>query len=164
MIFNRKVGLVQRVLPNYRVPFFSTLGLRCSGGLGIFAGQPRKHEAIRSVDHLDNVQLTFGNNIHFFQGVYYLCIQQGLIRWLTAWNPDVLIIEANPRYLRTSAAVRWMHRNGRPVIGWGLGAPSLSGLLSGVRRNRRQQFIQQFDVLITYSQTGAAEYAQLGFP
>jgi glycosyltransferase involved in cell wall biosynthesis len=57
-----------------------------------------------------------------------------------------------------------MHRRGRPVIGWGLGAPPLSGPLAALRRTRRKRFIRQFDALITYSQAGAQTYAQLGFP
>jgi len=164
MTFQGKVGLVQRVLPNYRAPFFSTLGKRCQGGLGVFAGLPKQREAIKSVDHLNNAQLTLGINWHFLNGAFYLCLQGGLLAWLRVWNPDVLIMEANPRYINTPSAVRWMHRNGRPVIGWGLGAPPISGFFASLRRTRRQQFIQQFDVLITYSQTGAAEYARMGFP
>jgi len=40
------------------------------------------------------------------------------------FRPDALIMEANPRYLSTASAVKWMHKQNRPVIGWGLGAPS----------------------------------------
>ena len=76
----------------------------------------------------------------------------------------MLIVEANPHYLRTPAAVRWMHALNKPVIGWGLGAPPVSGPLASSRTNRRKHFIGQFDALITYSQTGASEYAALGFP
>ena len=36
-----RLGLVQRVLPSYRVPFFDALARACAGGLGLFAGQPR---------------------------------------------------------------------------------------------------------------------------
>jgi glycosyltransferase involved in cell wall biosynthesis len=57
-----------------------------------------------------------------------------------------------------------MHGHGRPVLGWGLGSPPLSGILSGFRQSRRLSFLKQFDVLIAYSQRGADEYAQLGFP
>jgi len=57
-----------------------------------------------------------------------------------------------------------MHRSGRPVIGWGLGAPPLSGPLAQLRHLQRKNFVRQFDSLITYSQPGAREYAQLGFP
>jgi len=162
--FSGKVGLVQRVLPNYRAPFFNTLGIACEGGLGVFAGSPRPEEMIKSVSHLDQADLTNGKNLHIFKNGLFLCFQIGLMDWLTSWDPDVLIIEANPRYIRSQSAVRWMHKKDRPVIGWGLGSPSPSGPYKGFRSSRRRQFIQQFDAMITYSQTGASEYAQLGFP
>jgi glycosyltransferase involved in cell wall biosynthesis len=100
-------------------------------------------------------KITRAQNTHIFGAPFYLCYQRGFIQWLEEWNPDVLIAEANPRYLATPSAVKWMHARGRKVIGWGLGAPSLpwgSG------------FIKQFDALISYSQRGAEEYAALGFP
>jgi glycosyltransferase involved in cell wall biosynthesis len=92
--------------------------------------------------------------------MFYLCYQQGLIRWLEEYEPDALIVEANPRYLSTPAAVRWMHERGRSVIGWGLGSPHVTG----IRSARRLAFINQFDGMISYSQRGADEYAVLGFP
>jgi len=162
-VFKGKVGLVQRVLPDYRAPFFNALGQACQSGLGIFTGEPRGNEMIKSIDALQHAHLTRGTNLHLFSNSLYFCIQIGVLRWLKAWDPDVLIVEANPRYLRTSAALRWMHRRGRPVIGWGLGAPPVSGLLAGFRRKRRSRLIHRFDALITYSSIGAAQYAQLGF-
>jgi len=162
--FSVKVGLIQRMLPEYRAPFFNALGHACQGGLSVFAGAPRVKEMIQPVDRLEDACLAHGKNLHLFSNKLYLCLQFGLLDWLADWNPDVLIVEANPRYLRTPAAVRWMHQRNRPVIGWGLGAPPLLGALSPLRANRRHHFIQQFDTLITYSQTGASEYAALGFP
>jgi glycosyltransferase involved in cell wall biosynthesis len=50
------------------------------------------------------------------------------------------------------------------VLGWGLGAPPLTGPLSSLRKTRRASFLRQFDALITYSRRGAEEYATLGFP
>ncbi|MBG0785834.1 MAG: glycosyltransferase family 4 protein [Anaerolineaceae bacterium] len=162
--FPGKVGLIQRVLPDYRAPFFNALSQACTGGLGVFAGKPRPQEMIHTKDCLEQARLTQGRNIHLLRGGLYLCWQQGLLAWLDRWHPDVLIVEANPHYLRTPAAIRWMHRRSRPVIGWGLGAPSVSGPLASLRMSRRKRFIEQFDALITYSQTGASEYAALGFP
>lgn len=162
--FQGKAGLVQRVLPNYRAPFFNALGETCVKGLGIFYGASRPAEMIKPVSKLESAALTKGKNIHIFKGTFYICLQIGLINWLKDWEPDILILEANPRYLRTPAAVRWMHQRGRSVIGWGLGAPPLSGPFAGLRQKRRQHFVSQFDALITYSQTGAVEYAQLGVP
>ncbi|MFA7408407.1 MAG: glycosyltransferase family 4 protein [Anaerolineaceae bacterium] len=162
--FTGKVGVVQRVLAEYRAPFFNALGVACPGGLEVFAGEPREDEMIKTAASLDSARLTHGKNLHLLKNNFYLCLQFGLLRWLKQLNPDILIVEANPRYLRTPAALRWMRKRARPVIGWGLGAPPTSGLLAGLRRQRRAHFISQFDALITYSQTGADEYARLGFP
>ena len=80
--------------------------------------------------------------------------------WLEKSNPDALIVEANPRYLSTPSAVRWMHKRNRPVLGWGLGSPPIRGFL----KQRRTSFIKQFDAMIAYSRRGSDEYAALGFP
>lgn len=161
--FSGKVGLIQRVLPNYRAPFFNALGRACEGGLSVFAGDPRPSEMIKPIHQLEDAHLTHAKNLHFFKGRFFICIQLGLLGWLSEWDPDVLIIEANPRYLRTPAAIRWMHDKNRPVIGWGLGAPPITGFAAELRQSRREHFIGQFDAMITYSQTGALEYAALGF-
>ena len=160
--FPGRLGLQQRVLPDYRVPFFDMLAGACAGGLGVFAGMPRAVEGI-TTGALHTAKLFPAHNLHLLPGPFYLCFQQGFIDWLEAWNPDALIVEANPRYLATPAAVKWMHARGRKVIGWGLGAPPLSGPLAAVRRSRRLGFLSQFDALIAYSRRGAEEYATLGF-
>jgi glycosyltransferase involved in cell wall biosynthesis len=162
--FPGKVGLIQRVVPEYRAPFFNALGNACRGGLSVFAGLPRPDEMIKPVDRLEGARLTYGKNLHLFSGKAYLCLQYGLIGWLQAWNPDALIVEANPRYLRTPAAIRWMRHRNLPVIGWGLGSSPAQGHFAGMRTARRKRFIRQFDALITYSRTGASGYADLGFP
>jgi glycosyltransferase involved in cell wall biosynthesis len=158
--FPGKLALQQRVLPSYRAPFFDLLASACDGGMSLFTGLPRSVEGITIAKELRVAHYKLGRNIHLFGGSFYLCYQEGLMDWLKEWNPDALIIEANPRYLSTSSAVKWMHQRGKPVIGWGLGSPPVSGF----RRQRRLSFTGQFDALISYSQRGADEYAALGFP
>jgi glycosyltransferase involved in cell wall biosynthesis len=152
--FPHKLGLQQRVLPSYRVPFFDLLAQSCES-MSLFAGQARPVEMIAG-GKPQIAKYHEAQNVHLFSGAFYFCYQQNFIRWLEEWNPDALIVEANPRYLSTPAAVRWMHKRGRKVIGWGLGAPKRSGAWG--------QFIRQFDAMISYSQRGADEYAALGFP
>ncbi|OGO32763.1 MAG: hypothetical protein A2Z03_10645 [Chloroflexi bacterium RBG_16_56_8] len=164
MIYPGRLALQQRVLPGYRAPFFELLARSCEKGMSLFAGSPRLSEGITLAGGLRITQYVTGKNIHLLKGALYLCYQLGLIQWLTEWNPDALIVEANPRYLSTSAAIRWMHQRGRPVIGWGLGAPPLAGPWSGFRKTRRLTFLRRFDALITYSQRGADEYVRFGFP
>jgi len=162
--FDGKLALQQRVLTAYRAPFFDTLAQACAGGLSVCAGLPRPEESIAVTDQMHGAEFTSVQNMHLFQDRYYLCYQRGLIAWLKDRSPDALIVEANPRYLATPAAVQWMRRRGKPVIGWGLGAPAPSGPLSGLRQARRLSFLRPFDALITYSRRGADEYAMLGFP
>jgi glycosyltransferase involved in cell wall biosynthesis len=155
MRFNGKLGVQQRVLPSYRVPFFDLLAGQCEGGMSLFTGQARPVEMIAGgttqvARHVE------ARNLHLFGGAFYLCYQQNFIQWLADWNPDALIVEANPRYLATPSAVRWMHARGRKVIGWGLGAPKPNGFW--------KRFAGQFDAMLAYSQRGADEYAALGFP
>jgi len=161
--YEGRLAVQQRVLPGYRIPFFDLLARACTGGMSLYAGSPRENEDI--VESTPQIaEFTAAQNIHLLSGSLYLCYQQGFIKWLENWNPDALIVEANPRYLATSSAVRWMHRRGRKVIGWGLGAPPLSSAFAGMRRTSRIRFIHQFDSLIAYSRRGAEEYASLGFP
>ena len=158
--FHGRLAVQQRVLPRYRVPFFDLLASACDGGMSLFSGLPRPEEGIATASRLQAAKIRRGRNIHLLRGAFYLCYQTGLIEWLEDWNPDALIVEANARYLSTPSAVKWMHRRSRPVLGWGLGSPPAAG----IRKRGRQSFIDQFDALITYSQRGAEEYAELGFP
>jgi glycosyltransferase involved in cell wall biosynthesis len=89
-------------------------------------------------------------------------MQKGLIEWLDDLEPDVLIVEANPRYVSTPAAIETMKYRLRPVIGWGLGSRKPRGSFSGLRILWRKSFLKQFDAMIAYSQRGAAEYRELG--
>ncbi len=157
-----KVGIQQRVLPAYRHPFFDRLAQACQSGLSVFAGQPRPEEVILQSGDLEVARSVRGRNYHLLHGGAYLCYQAGMLDWLEAWRPDVLVMEANPRYLSTPPAIRWMHRRGRRVIGWGLGAPGSSAL--GWRGGVLKRFLRRFDGLIAYSRAGAEQYAILGFP
>lgn len=158
------LGIQQRVLPAYRIPFFDMLAQEYAGKVSIFYGLPRAHEMLET-NAVPQVALhTKGNNLHIFTGKFYLCWQLGLMRWLKQWQPDVLIMEANPRYPASRQAIRWMKKHQRKVIGWGLGSPTTQGFLGAARMQERSRFIQCFDALITYSQQGAEEYSRSGYP
>lgn len=160
--FPDRLALLQRVLPSYRAPFFDALASACAGGLTLFAGQPRPDEAIVTAAQLRIANYELARNVHFgsVSSPFYACYQRGVIPWLERENPAALIVEANFRYLSSPAAIRWMKRRGRPVIGWGLGAPASRGIFSALRNH----FLNEFDALIAYSARGAGQYAACGFP
>lgn len=168
--FTGRLGVQQRVLPSYRVEFFNTLARACPGGLSVFAGQPQRDESIAVADHLGDARYVAVRNLHFgsVHQPYYFCWQGGLLQWLEDWQPDVLVLEANPRNISSYRAARWMHRRGRAVIGWGLGAPGArldqAGFGGRLRGSGRRGFYRIFNGMIAYSQRGAEEYRALGFP
>jgi glycosyltransferase involved in cell wall biosynthesis len=170
--YSGRVGLQQRVLPEYRAAFFDRLAQTCAGGLAVFAGQPLPSEQIHTTAALNRAKFFPAQNYHFLHpgSPLYQCWQGGFLAWLENWQPDVLIVEANSRYPVTHRALRWMHTRNRPVIGWGLGLSplpedsALSGLLNYFRQRQRLRLVRSLDAVIAYSQRGADEYRRSGFP
>ncbi len=159
-VISARLGLQQRVFPEYRAPFFNLLAQSCLQGFSLFAGEPRLEEAISTAPGLQNGDYQPAQNLHISNGKTYALYQRGIINWLERWQPNVLIVESNPRYLSTPAAVQWMHNRGLPVIGWGLGAPP-AGKAESLLRN---SFLNSLDAVIAYSKTGAEQYAACGLP
>ena len=160
--FPGRLAVQQRVLPHYRAPFFDLLAESCAQGMSLFSGEPRPIEAIKTADTLQVAQLIHAKNRHLFSGSFYFCNQENMTDWLKRCDPDALILEANPRYLATPAAIKWMRARKRPIIGWGLGAPIRPGIWAGFRQKNWMRFLNKFDALIAYSQRGADDYAALG--
>lgn len=161
-----RLGIQQRVLPEYRAAFMEALADVCSGGLSVFAGQPLEKEAIAPAKMLRDVAWVQARNLYFLDpgSPLFLCWQRGFVDWLERWQPEVLVVEANPRNLSTRRSVRWMHAHQRPVLGWGLGAPALTGPLQALRSWERHSFLGVLDGVIAYSQRGAKEYLAAGLP
>jgi len=137
--------------------------VKCSGCLSIFAGKPLPNEQIPIVNKLDVAHVYPARNINFLNpsSSLYQCWQVGINRWLEEWQPDALIIEANPRYPSTGQAIARMHRRGLPVLGWGLGARFPQGILQGWWVKRRARFLNSLDAIIAYSRRGAESTGQL---
>jgi glycosyltransferase involved in cell wall biosynthesis len=165
-IFPGRLGIQQRVLPAYRAAFFEVLARQCEGGLSVFAGKPLAVEGIEPVEHLNVTKWVHANNWSFLDpsSPWFMCWQGGFIRWLDVWQPEVLIVEANPRYPVTRKAIAWMHAKGREVIGWGLGAPPIRGPLKGLRQKQRQELLNSLASMIAYSRIGGEQYRKLGMP
>ena len=156
--FPGRLGLQQRVLPDYRAPFFDRLAEACEGGLSVFAGLPGPEEGIRPAERLQVAEYRLARNVWICGGPAYMVLQPGIVAWLREWDPSALILEANPRYLSNRTALGWMHARGRPVLGWGLGAPPVGWPWHGLRRS----YLSRFDALIAYSSLGGEQYRRQG--
>jgi glycosyltransferase involved in cell wall biosynthesis len=155
-----RVGILQRVLPGYRNIFFDTLAKEPGILVSVFAGEPQEKESLGQVAPLLVAQQYKAKNLHFFKNKYFLCFQENSLHWLNEFNPNVLIVEANPRYLHLPFVIRWMKKRKHPVIGWGLGSPFSHILSSAVK----YLWLKQFDALIAYSEQGRQEFIDLHFP
>jgi glycosyltransferase involved in cell wall biosynthesis len=156
-----RVGLQQRIFPSYRKALFEQLAMACGDGFCLFAGQARTEEHVSSAENLTHGEYMAANNLHIGHGKVYFCVQTNILAWLRQWQPQVLIMEANPRYLSSYAALRWAKKHGVKVIGWGLGVPEGEKEVIGFFWRR---FLRQFDAIIAYSRKGQKEYAATGVP
>ncbi len=159
-----KVALQQRVIPEYRVPFLEKLASQPQIDLSVFSGNPHPREMIQIPSTPPDFDYTIGNNWHFFDRKFYFCLQPGLKRWLHEKKPQIVILEANPRYLSSRFALSELRKKRIGLIGWGLGVPAHahSGLFSTLRDRLRLNYLEQFDAILAYSQTGRQQYIQSG--
>ncbi|HZK62432.1 MAG TPA: glycosyltransferase family 4 protein [Anaerovoracaceae bacterium] len=157
-----RVGLQQRVIPSYRVPFIQTLASHQQVELYVFAGHPRPEEMVSSVSEIPDVSFKLGRNIHILKNSAYFCYQPELMPWIKALIPQVLILEANPRYPSTRHALKWMRANHKGLIGWGLGVPDYTGSLAKIRNKARFDFLNQFHAILAYSNQGRDQYIDAG--
>jgi glycosyltransferase involved in cell wall biosynthesis len=167
-VFPGKLGIVQRVIPPYRVPLFDALAERCTGGLEILAGEPIRGESIRhNPELLRRATVVPAGNLYLARGsASYVCFQRGGTEWLRTSQPHVLIIEANPRILSSPRLANIARGYGAPVVGWGLGAlPSSNpGVVENARHRFLRWFYRRFDGFFAYSTKAAGDYVQDGAP
>jgi glycosyltransferase involved in cell wall biosynthesis len=161
---NYRLGLEQRLFPEYRKPFFDLLASRSNKRFCLFVGKAQPGEGILEGTGLQNGKFVQANNRYLIHGKRYFFHQENFLAWLEDWNPQVLIVEANPRHLGLNRGIKWMHERGGKVIGWGLGTGGTGGFLARFRKGFRKSFVQNFDVLISYSQKGKSKYIEAGFP
>lgn len=160
-VFEGKLGIIQGSVPAYREELFNLLHDRSTGGLEVFAGQSLDR-ATKSCERLSRATLRMTRNQALLPSPFTIIYQRGVIGWLETWQPDALICEANPRYITTPAAVRWMKNRKRPVLGWGLGTLMQAKGCAALRRFLRNRFLGAFDGLVCYGSVAKREYSVVG--
>jgi glycosyltransferase involved in cell wall biosynthesis len=154
-----RAGIQQRVLPEYRAAFFDSLARALPGGVSIFAGEPRREEAIPQAKGLHIARRARAVNRHIGSGRWLSVWQSGWQEWISAEDPPIAILEANPRYLSNYFLKRWMRSRNRPVIGWSLGP-----FRAGFAADLASSFYGGFSALIVYSRAGWEAFCNLGIP
>jgi glycosyltransferase involved in cell wall biosynthesis len=153
-----RVGIQQRVLPAYRAAFFDALAGALPGTLSVFAGEPFPGENIPQAGTLARAKRFRAGNRRIGWGRFSLIRQDGWRQWLAAEDPQLAVLEANPKYISNYRIGAWMRSRGQPVIGWSLGPGRASAWLTG----RMHSFYNGFSALIVYSRSGADAFRGLG--
>jgi len=163
-MFTGRVGIIQRVLADYRKPFFEKLAALPGLDLSVFAGKPLTNEGLKTVNILENARLWYAGNRYFPAINGYLCWQSGIKQWLREFAPNILVIDTNPRLLTSITAIRWMKKHRKPVLGWGLGDLPRSGpnWLCWIRKTLATKMVRRFNGIIAYSSKAAEDYANAG--
>ncbi|HEY8665124.1 MAG TPA: glycosyltransferase family 4 protein [Tepidisphaeraceae bacterium] len=162
--FPGHIGILHGVVAKYRAPVFDQIAERCDKGASVCAGRPLAEENIVSAEKLERATWVEARNRQLLGGPAILYWQSGVLKWLREYQPDVVIMETNPRYLSSFLVRSWMHHCKRPVIGWGLGIMPLSKGMLIARGFGRRRFLRSMDALVSYSSLGAQQYRELGFP
>jgi glycosyltransferase involved in cell wall biosynthesis len=153
-----RVGLQQRVLPMYRAAFFDSLARSLPGTLSVFAGAPAPGEGIPQAAELHAARWIGAVNRKLGAGRFSFWWQSGWREWIEAADPEVLILEANPRYVTNGRLIQWMKARGRPVIGWTLGPAGAGKTFS----RWMLSYYRQYSALVVYSGSGAKAFLDLG--
>lgn len=158
------IAIIQRILADYRRPFFERLTSTAGVKIGIIAGQPEPDEGIKIADYINGAVFTKIRN-HYLNGPWgMVCWQSGIVNWLEELDPQVLVTGANPRLLSNWMAIAWMHNRKRPVLGWGLGELERPGPMwqQQLRRKLARRLVLALDGMITYSTKARDDYVRLG--
>jgi glycosyltransferase involved in cell wall biosynthesis len=163
---NCRLGIIQRVFADYRKPFFEKLAEQPGLALSVFAGQQASNETIRTASSLESGELYETKNLYFVERRFigFVCWQCDVTRWLRTIDPDLLILDPNPRMFSNWVAVLWMKRRRRKVLGWGLGELERSGPI-WFQRARSAYFhriVASLDGMIAYSSKAAEDFGNIG--
>ena len=156
-----RLGIQQRLLPDFRGPLYDAIALKNLGPVEVFAGFPRAEEGIKRSEGLQHAKWQVCHNRCFAIGGQTAYWQPNLSDWLQTFKPDVLLAEPNPRLLSNYIGLRCARDLGVVVIGWGIG-------VMGNARDRgpygmfMRRYFRQFDGMIAYGTKGAEDFQHLG--
>ena len=163
-IFSGRIAILERVYANFRRPFYERLGSAEGIKLSLFHGNIMNNETIITSNELNNGYLKLAKNFYLFKTSNYICWQFGVTDWLEKFQPDILIMDPNPRVLSNHIVIRWMKRHNCPVIGWASGELPRMGpiLLRLIRHKIAQNMFRKFDGFICYNSKAARDYMNAG--
>ena len=164
--FLGSICIRQRIAASYRKPFFELLASRCDGSLTVLAGDldERMGEGITTFDDLSTANLIKLETVYRGSGVAYRYYQPTLLDHLSEQRPEIVVSEANPRFVDMKSVIRNVHGLGSPVVGWGAGTSDFwNKPLKLLRKWYRERNLGSFDGMMGYSKLACRQYQDLGY-
>jgi glycosyltransferase involved in cell wall biosynthesis len=158
------VAIQQRILAFYRIPFFKKLAEIPNLSIHIHTGLPANYESINALDYSELPYISFGRTSHYFKGSFYFCYQNEVHRWIKTLNPDVCVIDNNPRIISNRSIIHYAKKCGSPIIGWGLGVlgTPIPFLPNTLRSKLFASHVDNHDAFIGYSSKAREDFLSLG--
>lgn len=159
----RTVVVLQRVLPHYRVAFFSRLADALSDhgvALRVLYGQERPGAVPKSV-YPDAPWAEFVENSYWEVGGTELVWQKCLGKM---GSPDLVIIEQANRLLVNYPLLALRALTGRRVAYWGHGRNLQSGNATDLRERLKRRMIRSVDWWFAYTQMSADLLREAAYP
>jgi len=159
----KKVVIIQRVLPHYRIPFFEKLAQVLAENnieLLVVYGQHRKNTVPKSVD-VDRPWALKIKNYYFFSESNEVIWQPCLLK---ALNADLVIIEQANRLLINYLFLLTRKLIKPKIALWGHGKNFQSVNPNGFLETWKKWLSKQVDWWFAYTQTSADLVKDIGFP
>ncbi|HVL00841.1 MAG TPA: glycosyltransferase family 4 protein [Dongiaceae bacterium] len=153
----RKVAVLQRVCPGYRLALFQELSRLKGYKLRLFIGDDLPNSKVKSARDIDGVDLVRMNTKFVaLGGDSPLVIHAGLFNALASFAPDLIVSEGESNLFSLLAALLYARVKGIPVLHWSLGGLPGEAPKSGFRKLIRNLIRRRFDAFIVYSSFGKA--------
>jgi glycosyltransferase involved in cell wall biosynthesis len=162
--FRGRLGIVQRMVPEYRAPLFDRLAAEDGVFVSVFAGAAGDGEGVREAGALAHALWRRARNRHARTPIGDFVVTGGVLRWLADFAPDALIIEANPRLSAAWTTIAWAKANRVPAIGWGLGELPREGASAEMRAELFGLFVRALDGALAYGSRARDAYVAAGLP
>lgn len=154
-----KTLIIQRVVPDYRIPFFDALSQRME--LTIFYGDATKQDSVRPlVEERSYLQKT---SVRYLFGKSYW-IHAGIGRRLRSESWDAVILQPTPRCLTNIPVLMYCKFKKIKIIGWGMGEmPGRGPFKRWLHRSLQKFSVLPLDSILCYSSTAKIYYRAIGF-
>lgn len=151
----KRIAVLQRVCPSYRLPLFQALSKSNEYKFRFFIGDDLPNSKVKSAKNIEGIDVArLATRFVALGSGAPAVIHSDLFSALAAFSPDVIITEGESNLFSMLVALCYSRLRGVPVIHWSLGGLPGDVPKSGFRKAVRNGIRRRFDAYIVYSSFG----------